>query len=122
MCFTLQSFAMNSLASQSSNSGCDGLAPFAPKSLGVPTNPSPKWYCQRRLTMTLAVRGLAGSTIHLARARRRCWSAERFAGILIALWAAEPREPLVAAIVEEPGADCKFEAPFPLTPALSPGE
>ena len=46
------------VANQSNNSGCDGLPPLRPKSLGVLTRPAPKWCCQRRLTRTRAVSGL----------------------------------------------------------------
>ena len=49
----------NSTASQSSSSGCDGGSPILPKLLGVRTMPSPKWCCQRRLTITRAVSGLS---------------------------------------------------------------
>ena len=42
-------------ASQSSSSGCVGLSPCRPKLFGERTMPRPKWYCQRRLTITRAV-------------------------------------------------------------------
>ena len=54
--------------------GASGRPPLRPKSLGVSTMPWPKWWCQRRLTITRAVSGLPGSAIHFARARRRCCS------------------------------------------------
>ena len=57
--FMLQPRSMNSSASQSSSSGCDGRSPILPKLLGVRTMPSPKWCCQRRLTITRAVSGLS---------------------------------------------------------------
>src|SRR5436309_2122790 len=62
--------ATNSPASQSSNSGCVGGSPSLPNSLGVGTMPRPKWCCQRRLTITRAVSGFAGSVSHLASAAR----------------------------------------------------
>src|SRR6266478_2207710 len=62
--------ATNSAASQSSSSGCVGGEPWAPKSFSVSTRPRPKYCCQRRLTVTRAVSGLAGSTIQRARSRR----------------------------------------------------
>ena len=40
-------------------------------SFGVATIPLPKWCCQRRLTITRGVRGLAGSMSHRAKATRR---------------------------------------------------
>ena len=43
---------------------------MAPKLLGVRTRPWPKWCCQIRLTMTRAVRGLAGSIIAWASSNR----------------------------------------------------
>src|SRR5438105_15764979 len=61
---------MNSQASQSNNCGCEGSSTRVPKSSGVVTRPWPKYACQIRFTMTRAVVGLAGSTIHLARPRR----------------------------------------------------
>ena len=62
---------MNSTASQSSSSGCDGGSPILPKLLGVRTSPSPKWCCHRRLTITRAVSGLSRCTSHSAKPRRR---------------------------------------------------
>ena len=53
--------ATNSVANQSSNSGCVGRPPAAPKSLGVSTSPTPKWCCQTRLTITRATKGFSGS-------------------------------------------------------------
>ena len=40
-CFVLQPLLTRSFARYSSNSGCDGGAPFTPKSLGVATVPCP---------------------------------------------------------------------------------
>src|SRR5256885_16832070 len=42
-------FRSKLVASQSSSSGCVGGTPCDPKSSGVRTIPSPKWYCQTRL-------------------------------------------------------------------------
>ena len=61
---------MNSDASQSSSSGCDGGVPCVPKSFSVSTRPRPKYACQKRFIVTRAVSGFFGSTIHLARSRR----------------------------------------------------
>src|SRR5258705_1554879 len=58
---------MNSSASQSSSSGCVGWEPANPKSLSLSTRPLPKYVCHIRFTVTRAVRGLDGSTSHLAR-------------------------------------------------------
>ena len=59
------------LASQSSSSGWLGRSPSRPKSLGVPTRPRPKWYCQTRLTITRVESGLSGRLSQRARASRR---------------------------------------------------
>ena len=64
----------NSSASQSSNSGWVGRAPFRPKSLGVSTIPLPKVYCQIRFTITRAVNGLSGLATHSANFTRRSCS------------------------------------------------
>ncbi len=69
--FRLQPRATNSVASQSSSSGCVGSSPIVPKSLGVATRPRPKWCCQSRLTITRAVSGWSGRTSHSASAVRR---------------------------------------------------
>ena len=72
--FGCQPSAMNWLASQSSNSGCVGRSPRAPKSLGVATIPRPRWNCHRRFTSTRASKSPAPyfvSVIQLATARRR---------------------------------------------------
>src|SRR3989442_6586234 len=61
---------MNSAASQSSNSGCDGNSPCEPKSSDVRTNPVPKYICQYRLTMTRDVSGCEGCVNHRARPSR----------------------------------------------------
>ena len=50
---------MNSVASQSSSSGCDGGAPCVPKSSLVSTMPRPKNCSHARLTATRAVSGLS---------------------------------------------------------------
>ena len=68
--FRDQPVRTNSVASQSSSSGCDGSAPAFPKSFGVSTSPFPKWPIQTRLTITRAVSGLPGSTTARARSRR----------------------------------------------------
>src|ERR1041385_1351104 len=57
-------------ASQSSKARFDGFSPVAPKSLGVPTSPRPKWYCHTRFTMTRAVRGFFGLINQAASADR----------------------------------------------------
>jgi hypothetical protein len=66
---------MNSVASQSSSSGCVGFAPIRPKSFSVSTMPVPKYRCQIRFTVTRASSGLAGSTSHRARSNRFFFSA-----------------------------------------------
>src|SRR5262245_14874078 len=48
---------INSTASQSSNSGCEGRSPRKPKSSVVLTNPTPNNICQKRLTVTRLVSG-----------------------------------------------------------------
>src|SRR5438105_1100866 len=70
MAFMLQPRSMNSTASQSSSSGCDGFSPCAPKSSEVRTRPRPKNSCQIRLTMTRAGSGFSRETIQRARANR----------------------------------------------------
>ena len=62
LCMALidQPESMNSPASQSSSSGWVGGVPRRPKSDGVGTIGLPKWCCQMRLTITRAVRALAG--------------------------------------------------------------
>ena len=62
---------ISSDASQSSSSGCDGGSPRTPKSLGVATIPRPKWCCQRRFTITRAVKGLLAPVSHAASAGGR---------------------------------------------------
>ena len=57
ICFRLQPWAMNCCASQSSRSGWLGGWPILPKSFAVLTRPRPKCHCQRRLTITRAVKG-----------------------------------------------------------------
>src|SRR5215475_9460667 len=66
----LQPFSTNSRASQSSSSECDGFSQRVPKSSGVVTNPTPKYCCQIRLTITRGVSGLFLSTIHRASPNR----------------------------------------------------
>src|SRR5437764_11644204 len=61
---------MNSVESQSSNSGLLGGSPCDPKSSDVFTSPMPKYPSQNRLTATRKVKGFLGSTIHLAKVRR----------------------------------------------------
>ena len=56
-CFKLQPLSMNSTASQSNSSGCEGAIPWTPKSPGVSTSPRPKCCRQTRLTMTREVSG-----------------------------------------------------------------
>ena len=68
--FRLQPRRGSSLASQSNNSGCDGLAPCVPKSSGGSTNPRPNRCCQMRFTATRRVNGFDSSTIHFARSSR----------------------------------------------------
>src|SRR5436190_21460759 len=72
--FNLQPLRINSVASQSSSSGCVGGSPRLPKSLGVATMPRPRWCCQSRLTMTRATRPPAPDRVsvsHSASAVRR---------------------------------------------------
>ena len=61
---------MNSQASQSSNSGCDGISQRVPKSSGVSTRPLPKYVCQTRFTNARAVVGDFRSTSHFAKVSR----------------------------------------------------
>src|SRR6476619_3940601 len=68
--FTSQPVRTNSVASQSSNSGCDGGSPCDPKSSAVFTMPVPKYICQKRFTVTRATNGFDGSTSHRARPNR----------------------------------------------------
>ena len=68
--FTSQPESRNSTASQSSSSGCDGGSPCDPKSSAVFTMPVPNTCCQNRFTVTRAIRGLEGSTIHSAKPSR----------------------------------------------------
>ena len=67
----LQPFSMNSTASQSSSSGCEGFLPLRPKSKTLSTRGLPKCRIQMWLTATRAVSGFMGCVIHSARARRR---------------------------------------------------
>src|SRR5215510_3619086 len=67
---SLQVGFINSTASQSSNSRCDGASLCMPKSSGVATNPAPKYCCQTRLTIERAVVGELRSTSHFAKASR----------------------------------------------------
>ena len=60
----------NSVASQSSSSGCEGGSPWRPKFSVVFTSPVPKCCCQSRFTATRAVSGLSGETSQRARPRR----------------------------------------------------
>ena len=57
---TSQPVRMNSVASQSSSSGCEGHSPCAPKSSTVFTMPVPKYICQKRFTVTRAEQRIAG--------------------------------------------------------------
>ena len=68
--FTSQPVRMNSVASQSSNSGCEGHSPRVPKSSLVFTRPVPKNCCQNRFTVTRAVSGCVGSTSQRANVSR----------------------------------------------------
>ena len=61
---------MNSTASQSSNSGCDGASDCVPRSSLVLTSPVPKYDCQTRLTIERAVVGDCGSTSQRANVSR----------------------------------------------------
>ena len=65
-----QLFCTNQVARKSSNSGWLGPALRTPKSLGVATKPRPKCQAQTRFTITLAVNGLPGFAIALAKAKR----------------------------------------------------
>src|SRR6476469_404738 len=68
--FTFQPVRTNSVASQSSNSGCDGASPCDPKSSVVLTIPVLKYICQNRFTVTRAVNGFDGLTSQRARPSR----------------------------------------------------
>ncbi len=70
MCFTSQPLSRNSTASQSSNSGCVGHSPCAPRSSTVALSPVPKHCFHRRFMKTRAVSGLSGETIQRARSSR----------------------------------------------------
>ena len=61
---------MNSMASQSSSSGCVGLSPWLPKSSLVCTSPRPNKASQKRFTVTRAVSGFSSLTSQRARPRR----------------------------------------------------
>src|SRR5438045_479791 len=61
---------MNSAASQSNNSGCEGIAPWVPKSFSVSTRPTPKYCCQTRFIVTRAVSGFFGSTSQREKSNR----------------------------------------------------
>ncbi len=60
----------NSVASQSSSSGCIGRSPCDPKSSLVSTMPWPKICSQYRFTVTRAVSGFSSLTSQRARPRR----------------------------------------------------
>src|SRR6266851_1455772 len=68
--FTSHLMRINSVASQSINSGCEGWSPCDPKLSTVFTKPTPKNISQYRFTATRAVNGLDGSTSHMARPNR----------------------------------------------------
>ena len=70
MCLTFQPLSINSTASQSSNSGCDGKAPCVPRSSQVRTRPWPKRSFHSRLTSTRATSGFSRETIQRARSSR----------------------------------------------------
>ena len=59
MCFTSQPESMNSHASQSSSSGCDGGSPCEPRSSSVFDRPMPKNCFQSRFIVTRAVSGFS---------------------------------------------------------------
>ena len=62
--------SIKSTASQSSNSGCVGRTPLAPKLSGVGTIGFPKTWCHTRLTHTRAVSGLRALPIDCANTSR----------------------------------------------------
>src|SRR4051794_26247098 len=62
---------MNSTASQSSSSGCDGGLPLRPKLAVVSTSGRPKCHAQTWFTATRAVSGFAGLVTQFASAVRR---------------------------------------------------
>src|SRR5258708_20804705 len=62
---------MNFDVSQSSRSGCDGVSPCVPKSLGVRTIACPKCQPQTRLTRTRAVNGFSAAVSQRANVVRR---------------------------------------------------
>src|SRR5437879_8483268 len=68
--FRLQPRSMNSTASQSSSSGCEGVSLCDPRSSLVLTRPVPKYVCQTRLTNERAVVGDLRSTSHWAKSSR----------------------------------------------------
>ena len=61
---------MNSTASQSSSSGCDGGSHCTPRSSLVATMPVPKYACQTRLTSDRAVVGESRLASHFANVNR----------------------------------------------------
>ena len=61
---------MNSVASQSSSSGCVGRAPWVPKSSVVATRPRPKYACQSWFIRTRPTSGFVGSTSQRASVSR----------------------------------------------------
>ena len=67
----LQLLWINSVASQSRSSGCNGAGVCVPKSFAFETSHCPKWPCQIRLTITRAVRGFDRWVSHRASAVRR---------------------------------------------------
>src|SRR3954454_16410225 len=71
---------MNSVVSQSSNSGLDGVSLCIPKSSAVATSPIPKYACHIRLTAERAVVGERLSTNHRANSRREPGVGESDAG------------------------------------------
>ena len=66
ICFMSQPLSRNSTASQSSSWGCEGRWPMMPKSSVVSTRPAPKSSFHMRLTVTRAVKGFSGLTVHSA--------------------------------------------------------
>ena len=70
MCFMSQSFWTNSVANQSSNSGCVGGSPCPPRSSSRDDKPVPKNNFHIRFTYAREVSGFSASIIHFARSSR----------------------------------------------------
>ena len=101
--FRLQPRSMNSTASQSSSSGCDGGSLCVPRSSLVPTRPVPKYACHMRLTNERAVVGELRSTSQRANVKPRRGRIRRQAD---AGTPARPGRPLSPASGNRRGSGC----------------